>query len=209
MIRRLLPLSLLLLPACDLFSPAAHRDRLDRIAVVPMADAGASAAAPLTQETRTSYETIARQVTDAGEAFFTRRPPTKVMNEVELVFFSLGRGPELLTRVESAMAKDPAARAWLLPRQAWLLGRLGQFDEARAVAESARTDFPGEPDAWFVWAFANSQSASGSKVPVQALRDAVEHLLTMAPDYLGPGDTTAEGLRRQLAPPPAPPQPGR
>lgn len=204
-----LALICLLLPlaACDLFAPAAHRDRLDRIAVVPTSEAGAPTQAPLTEENRRSYESIAKQVTDAGDSFFTRRPPTKVLNEVELVFFSLGRGPELLTRIEQAMTKEPSAQPWLLPRQAWLLGRLGQFDEARAVAEAARTNFPAEPDAWFVWAFANSQSASGSKVPVQALRDAVEHLLKMAPNYLGPGDTTAEGLRRQLAPAPA--QPGR
>jgi hypothetical protein len=143
-------------------------------------------------------------VTSSGDLFFTRRAPTKVLNEVELVFFSLGRGPELLRRIEAAMIADPKARAWLLPRQAWLLGRLGQFDEARSVAEAARTDFPTEPDAWFVWAFANSQSASGSRVPVTALRDAINHLLAMAPDYFGPGDTTAEGLRKQLTTPATP-----
>lgn len=192
----------LLCGACDFASPAAHRDRLDRVAVTATTPVAPPQPPKLSAETKASYEAILKQVTDAGDLFFTRRAPTKVLNEVELVFFSLGRGPELLSRVEKAMATDPASRAWLLPRQAWLLGRLGQFDEARAVAEVARTDFPLEADAWFVWAFANSQSASGSRVPVQSLRDAIEHLLVMAPDYLGPGDTTAEGLRKQLAPPP-------
>lgn len=201
--------AMMLLAACDLTAPAAQRDRLDRVAVTAVTPSLPAQPPQLTPETKASYETILQQVTSAGDLFFTRRAPTKVLNEVELVFFSLGRGPELLTRIEAAMKSDPASRAWLLPRQAWLLGRLGQFDEARAVAEVARTEFPQEPDAWFVWAFANSQSASGSTVPVQSLRDAIEHLLTLSPDYLGPGDTTAEGLRKQLAPPPAQPGPMR
>lgn len=200
-----LPTAALLLVACDLVAPAAQRDRLDRVAITATAPVAPPQPPQLSAETKASYEAILKQVSDAGDLFFTRRAPTKVLNEVELVFFSLGRGPELLTRVERAMATEPSSRAWLLPRQAWLLGRLGQFDEARAVAEVARTDFPLEADAWFVWAFANSQSASGSRVPVQSLRDAIEHLLVMSPDYFGPGDTTAEGLRKQLAPPTAQP----
>jgi hypothetical protein len=203
-----LALAPLLLVACDLVAPAQQRDRIDRVAIAPTTPVYPPQPPALSAETRTSYEAILDQVTASGDLFFTRRAPTKVLNEVELVFFSLGRGPELLTRIEAAMTADPKARAWLLPRQAWLLGRLGQFDEARAVAEVARKDFPAEPDAWFVWAFANSQSASGSRVPVTALRDAIEHLLVMAPDYLGPGDTTAEGLRQQLTAPPAPTTPG-
>lgn len=195
----------LLLSGCDFTAPAPHRDRLDRVAILPTTQLTATQTPPLSAPTKASYEAILLQVTTAGSPFFTRRAPTKVLNEVELVFFALGRGPELLQRVEQAIASEPAARPWLLPRQAWLLGRLGQFDEARAVAEVARTEFPEEPDAWFVWAFANSQSASGSRVPVQALRDAIEHLLTMSPDYIGPADTTAEGLRKQLAPTSPPP----
>ena len=194
-----LALVLLLLTACDLVAPAQQRDRIDRVAIVPTTPVTPPQPPTLSAETRASYEAILAQVTASGDLFFTRRAPSKVLNEVELVFFSLGRGPELLGRIESAMAADPKARGWLLPREAWLLGRLGQFDEARAVAETARTDFPAEPDAWFVWAFANSQSASGSHVPVPALRDAIEHLLIMQPDYFGPGDTTAEGLRKQLS----------
>ena len=201
-----LALAALLLAACDLIAPAQQRDRIDRVAIAPTTPVSPLQPPALSAETRASYEAILGQVTASGDLFFTRRAPTKVLNEVELVFFSLGRGPELLTRIEAAMTADPKSRAWLLPRQAWLLGRLGQFDEARAVAEIARTDFPAEPDAWFVWAFANSQSASGSHVPVAALRDAIEHLLVMAPDYIGPGDTTAEGLRRQLTAP-TPPTP--
>lgn len=193
-----LALAPLLLIACDLVAPAQQRDRIDRVAIAPTTPVTPPQPPTLSSQTRASYEAILGQVTASGDLFFTRRAPTKVLNEVELVFFSLGRGPELLGRIESAMNADPKARAWLLPRQAWLLGRLGQFDEARAVAEVARTDFPAEADAWFVWAFANSQSASGSHVPVAALRDAIEHLLIMQPDYLGPGDTTAEGLRKQL-----------
>ncbi len=193
-----LALAPLLLTACDLVAPAQQRDRIDRVAIAPTTPVTPPQPPTLSSQTQASYEAILGQVTASGDLFFTRRAPTKVLNEVELVFFSLGRGPELLGRIESAMIADPKARAWLLPRQAWLLGRLGQFDEARAVAEIARTDFPAEPDAWFVWAFANSQSASGSHVPVAALRDAIEHLLIMQPDYLGPGDTTAEGLRKQL-----------
>jgi hypothetical protein len=199
-----LALAPLLLAACDLVAPAQQRDRIDRIAIVPTTPVSPPQPPTLDAETQASYEAILAQVTSSGDLFFTRRAPTKVLNEVELVFFSLGRGPELLRRIEAAMIADPKARAWLLPRQAWLLGRLGQFDEARSVAEAARTDFPTEPDAWFVWAFANSQSASGSRVPVTALRDAINHLLAMAPDYFGPGDTTAEGLRKQLTTPATP-----
>jgi hypothetical protein len=135
-------------------------------------------------------------VTSLGPGFFARKPPTRVMNEVELVFFSTGRVPELLDILKQSL--NEPGRGWLLPRYAWLLGRMGQLTHARQQADLAVQQLPDDPDAWFVWAFAHGQEGADPSVSPAELQRAFERVIELAPDYRGPGDIDADRLRQQI-----------
>ena len=157
------------------------------LALQPLAGAGAAA----TAEQRDLHARIEAD----PQAFLESQPGTLVLNEAELVYFALAQTPALATHYRDAADRHGDASS-LRPRLAWLYQRLGQPALAREHAALARSARPDDPHAHFVYGFVRSQDSDP-----QGLADArtsYARVLTLAPDYVGPGGVSASDLRAQL-----------
>ena len=142
-----------------------------------------------------AQESLMETITDDPVQFLSRRPPTEVLNEAELVFFAAGRTGELLHLYSDAV---DAGTETLRCRKAWLLERIGLHEEALVDARFAVRNSPEFAEAHFVLGFVLGQSDDADRDLLIEIRDAYRRSVTLDPGFVGPSDVGAPEVLEQV-----------
>ncbi len=139
---------------------------------------------------------LIERIVEAGDDFFQRQPDATVLDETELVFFSVGRIADLVDLYRQRVDNGDER---LRPRLAWLYQRLGLFTAAIEQSDLARQNTPDAAEAWFVYGFVLGQASEGDRESLRVVRDAYARAVELDPAFVGPGGVTAASLRRQVS----------